>query len=57
MTPGQAAYEEDCARRPTYPDGAVRRTWCQLSDVVRWSWERQPTPREYEDRPRVAGCR
>jgi hypothetical protein len=44
-TPGQIAYEEDLAREPCYGDGTPRKTWHQLSDDARWSWERKPTPR------------
>lgn len=51
MTPGQLAYEEDLRREPFYPsvpgvyEGRPRRTWDQLSEVERWSWERNPTVR------------
>lgn len=44
-TPGELAYEADVAARPLYPDGLPRRAWHQLHDAVRWSWERNPTPR------------
>lgn len=55
MTPGQAAYEEDCRREPFYPsiggmyEGRRRRTWNQLGEVERWSWERNPTVRAREE--------
>lgn len=41
---GRAAYEADVADYPHYPDGTPRRTWDQLSEIARWSWERDPTP-------------
>jgi hypothetical protein len=44
-TPGRVAYESDVRAEPTYHDGTPRRTWEQLSDVARWSWERNPLPR------------
>lgn len=47
-SPGQIAYEASVAACPTYHDGSPRRTWEQLGDVARWSWERQPSePREW----------
>ena len=45
MTPGQAAYEADCAFEPNYPDGALRKSWAKLPDYAREAWERNPTPR------------
>lgn len=45
-SPGQTAYEEDVRREPRYPDGAPRVGWSKLPDIARWSWERNPTPRE-----------
>lgn len=48
MTPGQAAYEEDCRRRPLYEDGSARKTWSQLAYEVMENWERYPTPREWK---------
>lgn len=47
MTPGQAAYEEDCRRKPVYHDGVARKDWSQLADAVKYNWERNPTPREW----------
>jgi hypothetical protein len=44
-SPGQLAYEADCASEPLYHDGRARRTWDQLCAVARWSWERNPTTR------------
>lgn len=45
MTPGQIAYDADCHARPRYHDGALRKTWAELPEYARWSWERNPTPR------------
>lgn len=45
MTPGQLAYESELIRAPLYHDGAPRKTWTQLPDYAKWSWERNPTPR------------
>ena len=47
MTPGEAAYREDLRRRPYYDDKTLRRSWAQLDDYTKQSWERNPTPREY----------
>ncbi|WP_316172457.1 hypothetical protein [Bradyrhizobium sp. SZCCHNRI2049] len=50
-TPGQLAYEADCALQPNYDDrdghqaGIPRKTWDQLSAIARDSWERDPTVR------------
>ncbi len=44
-TPGQIAYESDCAIEPRYSDGSIRRTWDQLPGLVRDTWERNPTVR------------
>ena len=37
---GQLDYESDLARRPLYHDGRRRKTWNQLGEVERWSWDR-----------------
>ncbi len=42
---GQAAYERDVVREPSYHDGTSRRSWSELSDIARESWERSPTDR------------
>lgn len=42
---GQLAYERDVARFPRYYDGVSRPTWNRLSEVARWSWERNPVDR------------
>lgn len=52
MTPGQQAYEEDVRRQPNYHprvDGTVlpRVPWSELSAIAKWSWEKNPTPREW----------
>ena len=44
-SPGQRAYEADCAWRPKYHDGTARTPWAGLSDIARQSWERNPTAR------------
>ena len=41
--PGQIAYEADIVLRPLYHDGSPRPAWRQLSEIARWSWERNPT--------------
>ncbi len=46
-TAGQIAYEADVQARPLYFDGKPRRAWDQLDEPVRWSWERNPTPRNW----------
>lgn len=47
---GREAYEEDVRRRPTYDNGAPRRSWDQLDDIAQLSWTRNPTPRDYPAR-------
>lgn len=42
---GQQAYEADLQRQPLYHDGTPRKSWDQLSDIARWSWNRNPTQR------------
>lgn len=44
MTKGQKAYEADIKRNPFYHDGTRRRSWDDLSDIARWSWNKAPTP-------------
>jgi len=44
-TPGQVAYEAELKVVPTYHDSQQRKSWSQLGEVERWSWERNPTPR------------
>lgn len=51
MTPGQIAYIEDCRRKPHYVrmDGTrkLRRTWDQLGEPEKRTWELNPTPRPW----------
>jgi hypothetical protein len=51
-TAGQLAYEEDVRRCPTYHDGTPRLRWDQLVELTRWSWEIEPTPRDYNNQKR-----
>jgi hypothetical protein len=44
MTRGRRAYEQDVKGCPNYYDGTPRRTWAQLRDFERWSWEKSPYP-------------
>jgi len=39
-TPGQVDYEADLQRRPTYHDGTPRKSWDELDDIARWSWDK-----------------
>lgn len=50
VTAAKAAYDEDVRRCPAYHDGAPRPAWEQLDPIAQWSWERNPTPREYRVR-------
>lgn len=48
-TPGQLDYEADVQKKPLYHTGQPRKTWAELSELTRWSWERgatinRPTP-------------
>jgi hypothetical protein len=47
QTPGEIAYNEDVRRRPAYDKGAPRPAWATLETYAKQSWERQPTPREW----------
>lgn len=33
-------HEADVAAKPLYHDGAKRRSWDELSEIAKWSWER-----------------
>lgn len=44
-TPGEVAYSTELLAKPNYHDGTKRHQWHELSDIARWSWERNPTPR------------
>lgn len=48
MTQGEIAYRADCERRDVYPDGQPRRDWSQLDELVRSTWEKNPTARDWE---------
>lgn len=45
-TPGQCAYEEDVSNWPRYDDGSPRKSWDELDEISRLSWEKNPTPRQ-----------
>lgn len=47
ITPGHAPYLEDCRRKPTYHTGKLRPLWENLDSPTRWSWEREPTLRQW----------
>lgn len=50
-TAGQLAYEEDCRRMPTYRGNGKttpRPQWEDLPSYAKWSWEKNPTPREWK---------
>jgi hypothetical protein len=38
---GRPAYEASLLAQPTYHDGTPRKSWEQLGEVERWSWERR----------------
>ncbi len=42
-TPGQLDYERDVQQKPLYHTGQPRKTWDELSEITRWSWERRST--------------
>jgi hypothetical protein len=54
-SPGRLAYEEDVRRHPLHEDGTKRPTWWGLDAiytpntayVIRESWHRNPTPRDW----------
>ncbi len=46
-TPGQAAYIEDCKRKPNYHDKTKRKEWEQLGEPEKRTWEQNPTARAY----------
>lgn len=43
-TPGQIDYERDVQQKPLYHTGQPRKTWEELSEITRWSWERRHIP-------------
>lgn len=38
-TPGQQAYEHDVKHHPHYQEGGPRRSWDDLPEYSKWSWE------------------
>lgn len=52
MTP-QEAYEEDRRRRGMYDNGKPRPAWENLPEIAKWSWRRNPTPRNWSPVPEV----
>ncbi len=42
-TPGQLDYEADVQQKPLYHNGKPRKTWKELPEICRWSWERRAT--------------
>lgn len=49
MTQGEIAYRADCKRQPYYIGShIVRRTWDDLADYERATWEKNPTARDWE---------
>jgi len=54
-TPGQIAYEADCEIEPNYADGAPRKTWDQIGDLARLSWELTPRVRAHRRHPVASG--
>jgi hypothetical protein len=49
-TKGQIDYEADVGRKPVYYNGTTRKHWTKLSDIARWSWERQVSDKMEEDK-------
>jgi hypothetical protein len=39
-TQGQIDYEANVARDPNYHTGEPRKTWGQLSDLCKWTWNK-----------------
>lgn len=48
---GREAYEQDVRGCPLYHDGSPRVGWNQLCEVARYSWDRNPTPRNTQPVP------
>ena len=44
---GREAYKEDVRRKPTYHNGQPRKQWDDLDAIAQWSWNRNPTPRDW----------
>lgn len=47
-TPGQIAYEADCAAKPSYHDGKARTPWEKIGRMAQESWNKNPTPRNWK---------
>jgi len=45
-SPGQIAYEAECAVWPYYYDGSPRTQWADLHPAIQANWDKNPTPRE-----------
>jgi len=39
QTPGKLAYQRDCERKPLHNNGERRKTWFELTDTGRTTWE------------------
>lgn len=50
FTTGEAAYTEDCRCMPYYHDGAIRKTWSELSAAEKDTWNRNKTARKWNSR-------
>jgi len=46
QTPGQRAYNRELQYVPNYDKGVPRKTWEELDDIAKASWEKNPTPRK-----------
>ena len=44
-TAGQIAYETELLQVPVYLDGTPRKSWDELPDYSKKTWEDNPTPR------------
>jgi hypothetical protein len=49
-TPANDALQPNYGPRDGHQEGMLRKTWDQLSDIARASWERNPTVRAYHGR-------
>ena len=49
LSPGHAAYLEDCRRQSLYiGSDTKRRKWEELAPYVQATWEKNPTPRNWK---------
>ena len=46
---GKEAYEVELKARPNYETGSPRPTWDKLSEIAKYSWNKNPTPRFIKD--------